>query len=544
MCLFAVDSHSIESFSVSDLDVFRSDLRAAVWSGAGAGLLVQTNEGKFAFDWLCKYYRDSVKYVYVWTRRAGVRSPFGNRLVPDTSSFADALKYASKLDEKCAVIFRGASEELASAVKASDKLTLDVLRSFVEGTFYKSSSRRVQPVFIGSLFTVPSELAEFFQVLDFPLPGYAELEVMFEQSVADDRRLVEEHGYDFSVSDVLKRALVNASLGLTRTEAKIAFNHAKFSKSFSSEDVGVIAELKSKKYADKALEYYDSSLNLSDIGGLENLKEWLLKRKPLWLTDPGVTLIPKPKGVLLTGLPGTGKSLTAKAIASVFDFPLIRFDVGAVFGKYYGESERGLKSALKAAEANAPCVLWIDEIEKGLGSSTGGVGEGNAQTREAVVGALLTWMQERRSDVFIVATANNLGSLRPEMLRKGRFDEIFFVDLPSEEDRKSIFGVHLGKRVPDFAGDVGRLVAASEGFVGAEIEQAIIAAMIEAFAAGVPVGEAGILAALDATNPLSVSQRELLDSSRRWARDTQAVYAGRGGSTLKPAGFRLRASEV
>lgn len=517
---------------------FIADLKASRWSGAGGALFLRTSEFKFTLDTLVNTFQgnSNSKNIYVWSRKTGIKNPYG-RYVPDTYSFYKALNYAYSLQEYATVIFDNSGNEIIAAMKNTDKFTINSLNVLLQAQFYSSINTRTQTIFIGCIYEVPKESAEYFQVIDVPLPDYEELKQLFIKSLDNDKNL-EKFGYNFNVADDLMHGIINASLGLTRVEAQIAFNHVKYSKEITHDDVNLVAQLKSQKYSNKALEYHNNLLDLDDVGGLENLKQWLMKRKPLWTTDESLTHIPKPKGVLLTGLPGTGKSLSAKAIASAFGFPLLRLDVGSVFGKYYGESEQGMRTALKTAEANAPCVLWIDEIEKGLGAST----DSGGQTREAVIGTLLTWLQERKADVFVVATANNVTTLRPEMLRKGRFDEIFFVDLPTNLERESIFKVHLSKRLPEFTGNIKELVKYSKGFSGAEIEQAIISALIEVFDAGVEATEEDIIEALLKTTPLSVSQKDMLEATRKWARDSQVVYAGIGEVKMPRVGFSIEPS--
>lgn len=514
---------------MSAKETFVNQLREARWTSAGGGVYLKSDELQFTTDLAKNTYSKITKDVYIWTRREGIRSPYGNRNVPKTFTLYEALLYVQKMDKSGMVIFHNVDQDLKNA----DSLTIETLRKVLSANFYRTISKRVGLILTGTTGWIPTAVSEYFQLVETPLPDYEELDQLLSSALNDKN--LEKYGYDLSVIKEVRKNIINAALGLTRVEAQIAFAKAKYDKKIDNDDVQLIAGLKSQKYTDKALEFYNTQLNLEDVGGLENLKAWLNKRKPLWETDPEITHIPKPKGVLLTGLPGTGKSLSAKAISSAFGFPLLRLDVGSVFGKYYGESEAGMRSAIKAAEANAPCVLWIDEIEKGLGSNT----DMGGQTRETVVGTLLTWMQERTKDIFVVATANNVDGIRPELLRKGRFDEIFFVDLPTEVEREAIFSVHLRKRVPDFTGDIKTLVENSEGFVGAEIEQAVVSAMIEAFGEKRVVTTEDISLALHNTTPLSVSQRVNLDMTRKWARDTQAVPASEGTVSLQRAGFHF-----
>lgn len=251
--------------------------------------------------------------------------------------------------------------------------------------------------------------------------------------------------------------------------------------------------------------------NFSQVGGLNNLKRWLLARREAFTRDDAQK--DRPKGILLLGVQGSGKSLAAKAVAGLWGLALLRLDVGALYNKYHGETERNLREALKLADAMSPCVLWLDEIEKGMSQ-----GNSDNGTSQRLLGTLLTWMAERRTRVFIVATSNDISQLPPELIRKGRLDEIFFVDLPDAEVRKDIFVIHLNKRnclAQQF--DVQQLALASEGFSGSEIEQAIVAALYSADTEGKILDTTTLLRELAATSPLSKVMAEQIAQLRAWA---------------------------
>jgi hypothetical protein len=254
--------------------------------------------------------------------------------------------------------------------------------------------------------------------------------------------------------------------------------------------------------------------SFADVGGLKGLRRWLeLRRKPFLEQAGGLD---RPKGILLLGVQGSGKSLAAKAVAGAWGLPLMRLDFGTLYNKFFGETERNLRDSLAAAEAMAPCVLWIDEVEKGIAVDSAGGTDGGVSRR--VLGTLLTWLAERKSAVFIVATANDIHSLPPELVRKGRLDEIFFVDLPDAETRAQIFAIHLRKRGVDttrFA--LPALAEAAAGFSGAEIEQAIVAALYESHAHARPLDEATIHAEIGRTQPLSKTMAERVADLRAWA---------------------------
>jgi SpoVK/Ycf46/Vps4 family AAA+-type ATPase len=263
---------------------------------------------------------------------------------------------------------------------------------------------------------------------------------------------------------------------------------------------------------DSPLTFEYETARFAEIGGMRRLRQWLEMRKPFYGGDSPENLDP-PRGVLLLGVQGCGKSLAAKAAAGIFGVPLLRLDFGALYDKYYGETERNLRKSLETAEIMAPCVLWVDEIEKG--SAIGNEDDGLSRR---VLGTLLTWMSEHKNPVFFVATANDISCLPPELVRKGRFDEIFFVDLPSTENRMEIFKIHLRKRaLENQQFDLATLAESSSGFSGSEIEQAIVSSMYTAHAQGRTVSEADLLTEVKQTRPLSMLMAEKIAELREWA---------------------------
>jgi SpoVK/Ycf46/Vps4 family AAA+-type ATPase len=264
---------------------------------------------------------------------------------------------------------------------------------------------------------------------------------------------------------------------------------------------------------DGVLHFEYETAAFADVAGLTRLKQWVNQRRAIFIGESKVQGLDPPKGLLLLGVQGCGKSLAAKAIAGSFGVPLVRLDFGALYNKYHGETERNLRESLANAEALSPCVLWCDEIEKGLATSDSDDG-----VSRRVLGALLTWMAERKRPVFLVATANDVSRLPPELLRKGRFDEIFFIDLPDDGARDAIFRVHFEKRDIAWEGfELSVLVDASAGFSGAEIEQAIVASLYAANAESMPLQARHLLAELKATRPLSVLMKEPVQQLRDWA---------------------------
>lgn len=266
------------------------------------------------------------------------------------------------------------------------------------------------------------------------------------------------------------------------------------------------------------LEYYASEETLSDVAGLPRLKKWLEQRKAAFAEPDKARAygLDPPKGLLLLGVQGCGKSLCAKAVASAWHLPLVRLDPGALYNKFIGETERNFRKATQTAETMAPIVLWIDEIEKAFASE----GSADAGTSKRILGSFLTWLNEKKAPVFVIATANDISSLPPELLRKGRFDEIFFVDLPVQSEREDIFAVHLRARGREPARfDLRKLAMASEGFSGAEIEQVVVSALYACFANGTDLSMVPLLDEIEATQPLSITMEEKVSALRTWAAD-------------------------
>ncbi len=315
------------------------------------------------------------------------------------------------------------------------------------------------------------------------------------------------------------QTIVRNLRGLSRRQARqVIINCVCDDCRFDESDVNRILACKRQELAsDTLLDYVEAPVNLDDIGGLVNLKAWLGRRRES-LSDKAIAFgIEPPRGLLMLGVQGAGKSLAAKAVATAWHRPLLRMDVGALYDRYIGESERRLREALQQAESMSPIVLWIDEIEKGFASAASQSSDGGLSKR--MFGSLLTWMQERTAPVFLIATANDIEALPPELLRKGRFDEIFFVDLPTLEARRAIFEIHLRKRKRNpFEFGLDELAEKSTGFSGAEIEQAIVSSMHDAFAAGEYLTTAHVSKLLEQSPPLSVTMAEKLEALREWSR--------------------------
>ncbi|MBD2464332.1 AAA family ATPase [Oscillatoria sp. FACHB-1407] len=369
-------------------------------------------------------------------------------------------------------------------------------------------------VLMSPVQNIPIELEKEIAVLDFPLPDMAELNQVLTHQL-DQIRPVRK------ITTETREKLLKAALGLTRDESEKVYRKAQVTAGRLTEaevDV-VLSEKKQLIRRNGILEYIEEDETIDAVGGLEELKKWLHQRSNAFTERAREYGLPQPKGMLILGVPGCGKSLIAKTTARLWGLPLLRLDMGRVYdGSMVGRSEANLRNALKTAESISPAILFIDEIDKAFAGSTGSA-DSDGGTSSRIFGSFLTWMQEKTSPVFVMATANRVERLPGEFLRKGRFDEIFFVDLPNAEERKEIFKIHLTKRRRDIGRfDLDQLVNVCDGFSGAEIEQALIAAMYEAFAGDREFTQLDIIAAIKATLPLSKTMSEQVTALRDWAR--------------------------
>jgi SpoVK/Ycf46/Vps4 family AAA+-type ATPase len=344
------------------------------------------------------------------------------------------------------------------------------------------------------------------------LPGNDELKTIIRDEVHawQKARGGQEVKGERSAFDALLRHLS----GLTESDVRRLVRHTLDDGLLEASDVDRLVARKHEMLGrDSVLSFEIDTARFSDVAGLANLKQWLDRRREAFLGDATALGVDVPKGIMLLGVQGCGKSLAAKAVAGSWGTPLMRLDFGALYNKFLGETERNLREALKVADAMAPSVLWMDEIEKGVATNDNDGGESRR-----ILGTLLTWMAERKTKVFVVATSNDIEALPPELVRKGRLDEIFFVDLPSETARGEIVKIHLKRRKQDPAAfDVPAVVAASDGFSGAEIEQVVVAALYEARAAGAPLATPHLLDEARKTKPLSVVMAEKVAWLRAWA---------------------------
>lgn len=404
------------------------------------------------------------------------------------------------------------SEKNGPVIREIKNLTRDLKRS------------RKTLILLSHTLEIPPGLAEDITVIDFPLPDADEINYLISRLVATDK---------LKVNGLAREQLVKACQGLSRERIRRVLAKALAAKQEINESdiLNVLDEKKQAIRQTGILEFFTSQSSLKLVGGLENLKEWVRMRQDAFTEEARRYGIPNPKGVLLVGIQGTGKSLSAKTIAHEWRLPLLRLDTGRLFGGIVGESESRVRQMIQVTEAIAPCVLWIDEIDKAFGNMTSGA-DGDSGTSRRVFGSLITWMQEKTSPVFIVATANNVRILPAELLRKGRFDEIFFLNLPTDAERQDIFKVHLQRlrpnRLREF--DLELLAKQSKQFSGAEIEQVIIDGIHRAFSQ-VTHGQRrdftteDILRAIEETVPLAAIAREQIDALKHWAAEAGARTA-------------------
>ena len=462
--------------------------------------------------------------VYQWSQVTGFVDPDG-KVVHETRRPLSAISFIRRCEEDALFVLKDFHVYFGVDHRPADFEVIRAMRDALPDIKYSESMKNV--IILSPRTVVPEDMQKEISLFEFPLPDEAEIAEALADMVAENSGLRDELGPEGHAR------LARAALGMTLQEAENAFARAIVSRGcLDEESMRVIFEEKNQVIKKTGiLEFVSSDLDADDIGGLENLKAWLAKRNNAWSPEASRYNVPAPKGVLVTGVPGCGKSLTAKAMSSMWGLPLLKLDLGKIFSGLVGSSEENMRRALSTAEAVAPSILWVDEIEKGLGGMGGP--SGDSGTSQRVFATFLTWMQEKEAPVFVIATANNIAGLPPELLRKGRFDEIFFVDLPTRGERRQIFQVHLAKRMRgDYIGSqltlddalLDHLADRTEGFVGAEIEQVVVSGLYEAFFARRPLRLSDLDYAIDSTVPLSVTQSETIVELRRWA-NVRAVAA-------------------
>jgi len=450
---------------------------------------------------------------YVWSISRGLCTADGKAIDRQTADPQRILPYLLDFAEPGVFLLEDFHFFLDERA-CNAALTVRQLRDLVAP--FKASRKTV--VLLSPVLKLPTELEKDVTVLDLPMPDERDLAGVLDATVeqlGDNRRI------EIDLTDDGREKLVKSLLGLTRAEAENALAKVVVTRHrLAAADVDLLlAEKEQIIRKSGILEFYSTPERFGSIGGLGHLKTWLHQRGKAFSKAARQFGLPSPKGLLLVGVPGCGKSLSAKAVSAEWKMPLLRFDLGRVFGSLVGQSEENIRRALKMAEAVAPCVLWIDEIEKGLAGSRGPGGDSGTSTR--VFGTLLTWMEESTRQVFTIATANDVEGLPPELLRKGRFDEIFFIDLPGPQERTDILAIHLEKHQRDHrAFDLTRHARASDGFSGAELEQAVISALYGAFAEGetTTLEDRHLEQSITTTVPLAESMEHKITALRRHAR--------------------------
>lgn len=401
----------------------------------------------------------------------------------------------------------------------NDPFVLRGLRSLARSLPQAERDQARAVIILSPSNDVPPELQGHAIVIEWPLPDRQEIAEILDAAIEG----LPEEMRATAAPNGTREAAIDAAVGLTAAEAQSCY--AKSIVSVRKIDPKAVANEKKRVIArEKVLEWYDPLPGgLDAVGGLENLKGWLIKRRKAFSAKAREYGLRAPKGAMLVGVPGCGKSLTAKAIATAWGMPLLKLDLGALKGKFVGESEGNIRKALKVAETVAPCVLWIDEIEKALAGATQGAADGGVSAD--ALGVVLNWMQERAGSVFVVATSNDVSALPPELLRKGRFDELFFVDLPTPEERREIISASLKANKREPLASVKDLVAATHNFTGAEIAELVPDALFTAFDDGErDLTETDLIAAANATVPLAKTASEKITKLREWAQG-RARYA-------------------
>ncbi|MEJ2703596.1 MAG: AAA family ATPase [Sedimentisphaerales bacterium] len=469
---------------------------------------IVTYEEQFALDVVRQASISLKRDLWIWSVGNGVRQGLmaDGPIVADTETPAAGLRNLAGTEGESIGVTLELGEHLGGG------LTLRAFRDLLQRYENKGSTL----VMIDSKDSPPGVVKSYTRPFEISYPDSEELQAIICKTL---RRVHRKEPIEVGISRKGMDAVIRNLRGLTRRQAEqIIIDTVAEDRRFDDNDINtVIASKRRMIQRGGLLEYIETPLDLSEIGGMNRLKRWLDQRRNAFTAEAEAFGLRAPRGVLMLGVQGAGKSLCSKAIASAWHQPLLRMDPGVLYASYIGESERNLREALKQTESMSPVVLWIDEIEKGFASAASQSTDGGLSKR--LFGTLLTWMQEHKEPVFVIATANDITALPPELLRKGRFDEIFFVDLPTEAVREQIFAIHLSKRRRDPTKfDLAALAKASEGYSGAEIEQAVISALHETYAERSGMSTERILNALRTSPPLSVTMAESVQYLRTWAK--------------------------
>lgn len=459
--------------------------------------------------------------LYKWSITKGIEDDKGNT-TPDLREPLKALDFIGDFEDNGLFVLKDFHPYL------EDPVIIRKLRDLNKEI--KTLKKNI--ILLSPVLKIPFELEKELNVIDYALPTKEEIKDEIIGRIL--REFSNPNSIEIANDNEKREKVAEAALGLTEEECENVFARSLVETKQFDIDI-ILSEKEQIIRKSGVLEFYKSLEDISDVGGLEHLKVWLQKRGHAFSQKARDFGLPQPKGILLIGIPGCGKSLTAKAISSLWQLPLLRLDVGKVFSSLVGSSEENVRRAIITAESIAPSILWLDEMEKGFsGLQSSGMSDSGTSAR--VFGTFITWLQEKTSPVFVVATANNVSMLPPELLRKGRFDEIFFVDLPNMEERKEIFKIHLKKRFRDSKNfDINMLAHKTKSYSGAEIEQVIISALYDAFDDDDELSNERIYHSIEEIIPLSQTMKEELLKIRDWAK-SRARYTSIQTETEEDSG--------
>lgn len=438
-------------------------------------------------------------HLFAWSVTEGLIDTHEDEKAKVPKDAVEVLQNFLELEEKSLLILRDFHLYLNEPNPMIFRLLKDAI--------HQGKATQKVIVIVGCQLKLPPELEKEITVIDYSLPDKPQLKAVMDGLIENNKKN--------KLAAKEEEAVLEAASGLTTAEAENAFALSVIVQGKICPQI-VAREKALTIRKNGLLEVVETPVSLNDVGGLDQLKDWLLKRRRAFSKEAETYRLPRPKGMLAVGPPGTGKSLTAKATAAVFECPLLRLDAGRIFGSLIGQSEANLRTIIQTAEAVAPCVLWCDEVEKAFsGSSSSGQTDGGTTAR--VFGNFLQWMNDKTKPVFVVMTANDITKLPPEFLRKGRLDEIWFIDLPNPQERESIWQIQITKfdRDPkDF--DIPALAKKTEGFTGAEIESIFADALYSAFDDGVEPDDSHVLTAIQSTTPLSKTMATEIETLRKW----------------------------
>lgn len=477
-------------------------------------IVIETHEELRALSLLTRVAAAHRLPIFGWHSTEGLRriKVGDNSLsaLPNTEDPSKALEHIKKMEREGLYVLFDFHPFLTSEHPKNARLLKDIALTYP--TFKQTV------ILLSYQLKVPDAIRRFTAHFELALPSPEQLEIMIHQ---ESLKWQQENHREVSTDKNLIKRLVQNLTGLTFADAQQIIRNIIYDDGAITEDE--MEQVNKARYQlldlQGAVHYEYETANFAEVGGMVRLKKWLDLRKKIFLEDNELGL-DRPKGIMLVGVQGGGKSLAAKAVAGMWGVPLLRLDFGALYSKWSGETEKTLRESLKLAELMSPCVLWMDEIEKGISTA-----DNDSGTSKRILATLLTFMQENKFPIFIVATANDISSLPPELVRKGRMDEIFFVDLPDDETRQEIFKIHLEKRKQrPLEFDLMKLARATQGFSGAEIEQAIVSSLYASLYSDDSLNTDIILSEIESTRPLSVVMREKLLALKDWA-DERAVIA-------------------